>query len=201
MINDSIFEMNLPKPNPDLEREILRCAYGAPIDSVFKGHHERFQNQPVNAVSRQYEKEDDVVIKLGREQYQPYFDEEIFPVVGILTNVDSNSKYACWPPHSDRERIFAMNYYYEEGGDNVTTVFYKQMIDHTPGKGTGKRWQYEEVEPHYTAHFEMNKWYGLSVRRAHSIENVENRRIMFTLSFYGITFDQFILKYPQYIVF
>jgi hypothetical protein len=196
---DSIFEMNLPKPNADLEREILRCAHEAPLDTVFKTHHENFQNVTVNAVSRQYEKTDEVVIKLAKEQYQVYFDEEIFPVVGILTNVHPTEKYACWPPHSDRERVFCMNYYYEEGGENVTTVFYKQMCDNTPGLGTGKRWQYTECEVHEPIHFEMNKWYGLAVRRAHSIENVENRRIMFSLSFYDINFDEFKLKYKHYL--
>lgn len=198
-MNDSIFEINLPKPNANLEREILRCAYEAPLDTMFKNHHETFQNSTVNAVSRQYEKSDNIVIQLGIEQYQPYFEEEIFPVVGILTNVSETEKYACWPPHSDRERIFCMNYYYEEGGENVTTIFYKQMIDDTSGPGTGKRWQYEECEVLDPIRFEMNKWYGLRVRRAHSIENVETRRIMFSLSFYGISYDQFKIKYNHYL--
>ena len=74
------------------------------------------------------------------------------------------------------------------------------MWDHTPGLGTGKPWQYSEVELYKEAHFELNKWYGLSVRRAHSIERIETRRLLFSLSFYNITFDEFKEKYKQYIV-
>jgi len=198
-MSQSFFALNIPKPNQDLETEILRCAAEAPLDNKVKSHHERLQGENLNIISRQYEKEDVIVISLGKAQYQPYFDEEIFPVVGILTNVHSSEKYACWPPHSDRERIFCMNYYYQEGGQKVTTVFYDRIIDHTPGPGTGRIYQYSELNLFEEVHFAMNQWYGLSVRRAHSIEKVENRRIMFSLSFYDITFDQFKQKYPKYL--
>lgn len=198
-MNQSFYKLNLAKPNIELEQEILRCAYNAPLDSAIKQFHENIQKKQLNIISRQYEKEDLTVIELSKQQYQPYFDEEIFPVVGILTNVSTTEKYACWPPHSDRERIFCLNYYYEEGGEHVTTVFYQQIANHLSGPGTGRQWQYDDIDVLEEAHFDMNEWYGLSVRRAHSIENIENRRIMFSLGFYDITFDEFRIKYPQYI--
>lgn len=200
METDIILELNLPGPNELLLDAIMRCANEAPIDTRYKGNHERLQGNTINAISRQFEKDNEEIIELARKQYQPFFEEEFFPVVGILTNIDPNEKYACWPPHSDRERIFALNWYIEEGGENVSTVFYKQMWDHTPGLGTGKPWKYSEVEVDHEIHFEMNKWYALSVRRAHSIERVENRRLLFSLSFYNISFYEFKLKYPQYII-
>jgi hypothetical protein len=199
-MNECFYRLNIEKPNELLEKEIMRCANEAPLDTFYQNNHKKLQDRPLNVISRQFEKEDDIVIKLAKEQYQHLFDEEIFPVVGILTNVDPDEKYACWPPHSDRERIFCTNYYYELGGDNVTTVFYKQITDHIPGLGTGRVWKYEEIDILEEVHFDLNQWYGLSVRRAHSIEKVENRRIIFSLSFYEITFDDFRVKYPQYIL-
>jgi len=200
MSDDIILELNLPGPSNQLLSAIMRCASEAPLDTQLKKNHERLQSNTVNAVSRQFEKDDEEVIRLAREQYQPFFDEEFFPVIGILTNVDQYEKYACWPPHSDRERIFGLNWYIEEGGDNVSTVFYKQMWDHEVGAGTGKIWKYSEVELDQSIHFEINKWYALSVRRAHSIEKIETRRLLFSLSFYNMIFDDFKEKYKKYIV-
>lgn len=200
MDTDIILELNLPAPNSQLLDAIMRCVNAAPIDTVIKSTHERIQGNTVNVVSRQFEKDDDEVIQLARQQYQPFFDEEFFPVIGILRNMDKTQKYACWPPHSDRERIFGLNWYIEEGGQHVSTVFYKQMWDHLPGDGTGKIWKYSEVELDQNIHFDINKWYALSVRRAHSIEHIENRRLIFSLSFYNITFYEFKEKYKQYIV-
>lgn len=198
-MKDLFVELNLPKPNDSLMSAITRCVNEAPLDTLNKGNLERFQNYTVNVISRQFEKDDEEVINLAREQYQSFFEEEFFPVLGILTNVNPNEKYACWPPHSDRERIMAMNWYLEEGGEHVPTVYYKQQWDHIPGPGTGRAWKYSEVDLDRPVHFEVGKWYALNVRQAHSIEKIESRRVLFTLSFYNITFEEFKSKYPQYI--
>jgi hypothetical protein len=114
--------------------------------------------------------------------------------LGIIRNIGFE-KFACWPPHTDRVRIFALNYYLREGGEYVTTVTYNTLDHNIAGEGTGKIYKYEDLSIDKIYHLKMNSWYALSVRQAHSIENIENMRLIFTLSFHDITYHEFQGKY------
>ena len=101
--------------------------------------------------------------------------------------------------HADRVRIFALNFYVQEGGKNVTTVMYNSHGDYQVGLGTGRIFKYEDLSVDTLYQLEVKKWYALSVRQAHSVENIETTRLIFTLSLFDITYDQFLIKYKYLI--
>jgi hypothetical protein len=193
-----ITELNLPKPSPVLLEHIYRVAQNADLELGLKAMHDRIQNYTRNSVSRKFVENDAELNKQALIEYGQYFSEKIIPAVGIVKNIQSE-KYACWPPHADRVRIFALNFYVESGGENVRTVMYKRHSNYTPGPGTGEVYPYESLEKETEFCLKNREWYALSVRQAHSVEDIETTRIIFTLSFWDITYFDFLKKYPQYI--
>jgi hypothetical protein len=192
-------KLNLPKPSEELVSEIYRIAETSPLELELKKKHDLVQNYTVNSVSRKFIENDKNFNELVQKEFSSYFTEPFYPAVGIVTNTDI-TRTACWPPHSDRVRIFALNYYLEEGGSNVETVIYKSFDNYNAGVGTGKIYNYSDLETDKKYHLVMNQWYGLNVRQVHSIENVETRRIIFTISFHDLTFFDFEKKYVNLII-
>ena len=92
-----------------------------------------------------------------------------------------------------------MNYYFELGGDNVRTVFYKQkQSDVYPDDPTvGSTADYEMLDVHgeYATH--TNEWYALNVGHYHSVENIETTRIILSIGMPMLSFDQFKMKYDH----
>jgi len=193
-----IIELNLPKPSEKIVQAVYRIADSAPLELELKSMHDKIQDYTKNSVSRKFIEDDEELNRLAQLEFSHLFTETFKPAVGIIKNI-RDEKYACWPPHADRVRIFALNFYINEGGDYVTTVTYKAHGDYRVGPGTGSVFKYEDLEVDNAYHLETNKWYALSVRQAHSIENIENTRLIFTLSFFDLTCAEFIEKYPQYI--
>lgn len=193
-----ITKLNLPKPSKNIIDRVFELSETADLEIELKNKHDSIQNFTKNSVSRKFIENDYIIQELAQKEYSNFFDEKIIPAVGIIKNIQKE-KYACWPPHSDRVRIFALNYYIQEGGEYVTTVTYNTIDNHIAGTGTGKIYRYEDLEIDTVYHTEMNSWYALSVRQAHSIENIETTRLIFTLSFWDITYDKFIEKYNKYL--
>lgn len=193
-----IVKLCLPPPSINLLHEINRVASAAPLEIELKQMHDKIQNFTKNSVSRKFIEDDEIFNKLALKEFSPFFEEKIKPAVGIVKNVQPG-QYACWPPHADRVRIFALNFYVSEGGNHVTTVMYDKYGDYKVGVGTGEVFKYKELNIDKEYHLETNSWYALSVRQVHSIEHIETTRIIFTLSFFDITCAEFIKKYPQYV--
>jgi len=190
--------LDLPQPSNQLKDLILSVANSAPLELDLKKKHDTIQNFTKNSVSRKFIEDNEELNSLACQEFAPLFEEKILPAVGIVKNI-TGDKFACWPPHSDRVRIFALNYYLQEGGENVETVTYKYLDNHNAGIGTGRIYKYDELEEDERFRLKMESWYALSVRQAHSVENIETTRIIFTLSFHDITYFDFLKKYPQYI--
>lgn len=193
-----IVELDLPAPSERIIQAAYRIANSAPLELELKEMHDRVQDYTRNSVSRKFIEDDEELNRLAQEEFKFLFDEEFKPAVGIVKNIQTD-RHACWPPHADRVRIFALNYYIQEGGSNVTTVMYDGYGDYRIGPGTGSVFKYEDLVVDTQYHLKTKSWYALSVRQAHSIENIETTRIIFTLSFFDITCKQFIEKYQQYV--
>lgn len=192
-------KINLPRPSKQLVKEIHRIVQSSPLELDLKRTHDAIQNHTVNSVSRKFIEDDKIFNDLVQQEFSSHFTEPFYPAVGIVTNIDQ-TRIACWPPHSDRVRIFALNYYLKEGGTNVETVVYNLFDNYTAGTGTGKIYNYCDLEKDKIYHLAMNQWYGLNVRQVHSIENVVTKRIIFTISFHDFTFIDFQKKYSELII-
>jgi hypothetical protein len=193
-----IVELDLPHPSENIIQVAHRIANSAPLDLELKAMHDKIQDFTKNSVSRKFIEDDEELNILAQSEFGHLFDEKFKPAIGIVKNIQPD-KCACWPPHSDRVRIFALNYYIKEGGKYVTTVTYNRHGDYKVGPGTGSIFKYEDLTIDTEYHLKMNQWHALSVRQAHSIENIESTRIIFTLSFYDITCKNFIEKYRVYV--
>lgn len=192
-------KLNLPSPSTAIVNEISRIVLDAPLEMNLKKLHDGIQDYKINAVSRKFIEDDQTFNDLVYHQYTQYFNHKFFPAVGIVNNVFAD-KIACWPPHSDRTRIFALNYYLQEGGDNVQTVMYKTHDNYDSGIGTGKIYKYQDLAIDKIYHLRMKQWYALNARQAHSIENIVSRRIIFTLSFHNISFFEFCEYYKDFVM-
>ena len=193
-----IIELNLPAPSEKIIQAIHRIADSAPLELELKAMHDRMQDYTRNSVSRKFVEDDEELNNLAQLEFGHLFEEKFKPAAGIIKNL-SDSQVACWPPHADRVRIFALNFYVQEGGKNVTTVMYNTHGDYQVGLGTGSVFKYEDLSIDTSYHLEIEKWYALSVRQAHSIENIESTRLIFTLSFFDTTCREFIEKYSDYV--
>lgn len=192
-------KINLPSPSAAIRKEIFRIVESSPLEMSLKSKHDSIQNYTVNSVSRKFIETDSIFNDLVQSEYSRYFDEPFSPAVGIITNTDVNT-IACWPPHSDRVRIFALNFYLTEGGQRVETIMYDHHDDYISGIGTGKIYNYSDLKVEKTYHLKLNQWYALNVRQAHSIENIETQRIIFTISFHDFNYFDFVKKYSNFII-
>lgn len=193
-----IIELDLPSPSNKIIQAIYRISDAASLELNLKAMHDKVQEYTRNSVSRKFIENDEELNTLAQNEFAHLFEEKFISAAGIIKNIQ-NDQYACWPPHADRVRIFALNYYIKEGGKYVTTVTYKNHIDYRAGPGTGAVFRYKDIAIDKTYHLKMDNWYALDVRQVHSIENIENTRLIFTLSFHNITCNEFIKKYTDYL--
>ena len=189
--------LKLPQPSIELVELCRHMAITAPLEMNLKKLHDNIQNHTVNSVSRKFIEDNDKLNLLVNREFQNYFRHPMYPALGIVKNIGDT--IACWPPHSDRTRIFALNYYIEEGGSNVQTVMYNTIDNYDAGKGTGNIFPYRGLTLDQVFHLDMNQWYAFNVRKVHSIENVVSTRLILTLSFHDLNYFDFLNMYPDYI--
>jgi len=193
-----MLKLNLPKPSKELYNEIWRVANNSGYDWDLKAALDKINRYQVNSITHVFP-EDDIITKLTMDEYQEYFlGHKLIPSVGVLKNTEKN-RTSCFPPHGDRTRIFALNFYIQKGGKDVKTVFYDKHISFNSGPGTGEQFRYDEVEVETVYRTKMDTWYALNVRQIHSVEDVETIRIIYTISFHNISMVDFIEKYHSYI--
>lgn len=155
-----------------------------------------FHGGTVSAVNHTY----DLIPTLDQEiknLYSEYFNEPIIPMIGVQRNV--GKVLGCTPPHCDRARNLAINYYIDLGGENVTTNFYNyQRTD--SDRTAAENLRYDQVELVESHQLTTDTWYAFNVQQCHSVENIETLRI-----FIGIIvesnpdFTKFIEEYKMYV--
>jgi hypothetical protein len=192
-------DLKLPNPSNELINKCYEISGIAPLELALKAKHDYVQNYKVNSVSRKFIEDNTELNELAVAEFGGCFRHHFIPAVGIVKNTQTDT-YACWPPHTDRTRIFALNYYIEEGGDNVTTISYQTHDDFISGEGTGKIFKYEDLTIDTVYHLKMNQWYALDARQVHSIENIKTTRLIFTLSFLNLTFFEFVDEYKHFLL-
>ena len=174
------YKLFLPQPSQNLIDKVRERALLEPINYSSAKWHKEFQGGTINCASGTFFT-DETITKLVRLEFQKYFKKEIYPIIGILKNIDPLSSSA-YPPHIDRSRSMAINYYIESGGDEVETVFYKFKDPHRTF-GEIKVAKYADIIPLTKVQFNSNTWYALDVTKIHSVENITAMRLMLALSF------------------
>jgi hypothetical protein len=104
------------------------------------------------------------------------------------------SRMAIFPAHTDRKRGVALNYVLQPGGNSVKLHFHEQAAS------IGNTF-FNEIEAPIIKTFdtENDAWGALNARAIHSVTDIEDDRILFTLSpvDQDLSFDDFIAKMNQ----
>ena len=173
----NVVTLKLPAPSADLVRDLHTTASNMKPNPDARRWLNEFYSGKINAVDQLFEfVTPDLDIKLQME-YAPWFEYPVKFAMGVMRSPDSTP--ACLPPHIDRARALAINYYFELGGDQVSTVFYDYADTTQPD--SAKNLLYQDINIIETHVFSTNTWYAYDVNRAHSVENIVSSRYFFSI--------------------
>ena len=171
-----IYELTLPKPSNKLLLSVEDHFKKLSLDLSRKQWLDEFNNNKINAVPHDFAVVPELQ-QLVNEEYGNFFKYDLFAAVGVMKNLSENP--ACLPPHIDRGRTLAINYYIELGGDKVSTCFYD--IEAPTARTESINLKYTQVNKKQEIVFQKNKWYAYDVCVAHSVENIIDTRLFLIL--------------------
>lgn len=179
MIETKVYQLDLPAPSEQLLKEVNKYVQGANLKESTKEWLDDFHNGKLNTALHLFST-DEKITQLIKQQYADFFpDIDIIAVIGIMKN-NSTSESACQPPHVDRYRSLAINYYIELGGNQVQTSFYDYEA---PAENDfAPNFHYHDVNRIGYHIFDKNKWYAYNVSQCHSIENILGIRYFLSIS-------------------
>lgn len=179
-----IYYPQLPPLPAELEQEIVTAANSLAPDESGRQWVEQFHDNQIRAVSHVYGRGHTILSEHFQQElqriYGPYFDNErLVGIVGKLENT-YGSGLAESPPHCDRFRHFAVNYLLQSGGTNVLTCFYNE---HRVGTDLteAENGRYNNLTLDFKVCIPERIWHAYDVQYYHSVENIENARLMFSL--------------------
>lgn len=172
-----VYQLDLPHPSLELISKVKNFVDTTTLNPSNKGWLDHFHNSD-NSALHLFTLVDSITPTV-QEEFGPYFSNtEIMAVIGIMKNPNSTGS-VCQPPHIDRARALAVNYYIELGGDNVQTSFY-DLEDRTRAD-SAQNFQYSQVKKIGHCIFDKHKWYTYNVSQCHSIENITGTRYFLSL--------------------
>ena len=172
-----IYKLNLPPPSGPLIALLEDLARSTALDIKGKKWLDE-QNHSGNSAEHLFFMSDPVT-EMVQQEFGMYFQAPIMALVGIMRS--SDGKPANQPPHTDRARALAINYFVQLGGDHVTTTFYD--IVERPQLSHARNFTYQEARAHQQGSvvFEQDNWYAFDVCRCHSIENITSTRLLVSI--------------------
>jgi hypothetical protein len=172
-----IIELNLPLPSAEIVSvaqsivKTLTLKDKADIDVMYSpavsAHNWFFRANALDA--------------LVNKHYGSIFHKHrLFSVIGIM-RPDDNAIVSCHPPHIDRDRFLAINYYLETGG-NVRTVFYDRV-----GKPASRTTWVNYAQANVVSEHILRTdcWYAFDTSRAHSVEGIVSERFLMSIELAG----------------
>lgn len=170
-------KLNLPEPSHELLEMIKKDAFIAPINPDNKRWLDEFHNGTINSALHLFYDAGEYINNRLREEFQQFFpNHKLRMIIGIMQGtVDQPT---CHPPHIDRARALAVNYYIELGGEEVTTVFYNLV---QPIRGESYNIRYDQTNGCYSQTIFNKGWYAYDVTRCHSVENLQGTRLFFAI--------------------
>jgi len=154
----------------------------------------KLHNYEIDVVNYDFEWAQNINVEMSTF-LAPYFpNEEIITVAGVMRNVSGN--FAWLPPHCDRLRHLAINFYIELGGNNVETKFYDYNRQDRSDMSEAFNLRFSEIKETASYKFQTNRWYCYDVQQCHAVSGVETNRIFLALIIKSnLTLDQFKQKY------
>lgn len=195
-------KVDLPDPSSHLIKTVLEFADQFQFDLDKKRWLDEFHRNKINSGLHHFDSPGWLGDLLQKE-YQGFFPlHRISGMIGIVKN--SQDSVACLPPHTDRSRAVGLNYFLELGGTNVETVFYDQV---NPIVGMATNIPYDQLKEVGRLCVAEPGWYCYRVERAHSVENIESRRIFIAIRLvkksinqemdFEYNIDDFVCDYPH----
>lgn len=139
---------------------------------------------------------DNTIVKLIQQQFQQYFLYNIKNVYLILMESYDN-KPRVMPPHTDKHRRTAINFYTRLGGDTTRLILYEKYG--STDLDNSELSKYEDLIVHSKNNLNALNWYAFNPKQFHSIENVTSKRLCIGL-FFVEPFDQFLEDHSKILV-
>jgi hypothetical protein len=164
--------LHLPAPSKEFLDQFRVCCNQLFLDPENKQWLDRLYSNQINSALHLFTHVPELDQAL-RQEFQQYFHRhQIDCWAGLMS--PGSAEPACLPPHSDRGRALAINYYVDLGGDHVTTVFYNR-VEPTLARATNV--PYDQVQAVDHQIFGPG-WYAYNVNRCHSVEHIQSTRMV-----------------------
>ena len=199
--------LNIPNLPEHIFQQALLISEEVPDDLIGMNGVQSWYGNSIRVGSHVYGRvnailPNDMQLELN-EIYSSYFNCNFTAIIGKLKNVYGNGT-VCIPPHCDRRRLIAINYLMKSGGCNVETVIYKTgrtNLDLSKAQDA----RYEDLEINFKTCIPIKTWHAYNVQYYHSVENIENTRLLFSLvldtDIQGIlTYNTFLDRYKHLII-
>ena len=165
------------------------------INNNSKKYFDNSQNNKMNCAEGQKFQCDYFVNLQIKKEFQPFIQETFYTSIGIFKNIGDDN-LSCLPPHIDSVRTLNLNYIISEGGENVLTTMYKTDIPKVT-KNMLQMESYQNLEIDFSVKTIANNWYAMDIQNYHSVDNIENERVILSISFSHINYDYFKNKYEH----
>ena len=186
--------LRLPPPSAELKSQIQSHIDSINLDPDRKRWLDEFHDG-INSALHIFDRAQSLDDKLY-DEYQKFFpNKQICLVIGVMKS--NSSAPASQPPHIDRGRALAINYYLELGGESVDTVFYNKT---SATREVAQNIRYQDVQEINRHCLKLDTWYAYDVWRCHSVENIESRRTFFSIAFLdkpNYNTENFCEEYPE----
>ena len=195
-----MLELNLPAPSDKLINYIKEFSLEFPIDEINISRRQKFIecNSNINIALASHPTTD-LLKEFILQEYSNFLQlqKNDFEVNCLLMqNLDS---VPCFiPPHTDIGRPIAINYTIMSGGSKVETTFYKNYSENR--EGTTSHYNDSNLLKDKSYELNDNKWYAFNARQYHSVDNIQDKRLVLSISFWKCQFVNFKELYKDLIV-
>lgn len=193
-----ILELAIPSPPATVIQRLVAFAQTLGHNDSSREWLRRFHNNEINVVNYDFEWAQEINEEMS-SFLAPYFPkEDILTVAGIMRNVSDEP--AWLPPHCDRLRYLAINFYIDLGGNNVETKFYNYNRQDGADMSEAHNLRFNDIEEIISYKFQTGRWYCYNVQQCHAVSGVETARIFLALIIKSnLTLEQFKEKYSSII--
>ena len=192
------YKFNLPQPDLTIISEILDYCNSFPEDPIANETAGYYSNNHMSNIAKSRVFYGEKIQEYTEKTYQQYFKDKIFGILINLININSTT-IASYPPHTDAgRRTIAINRCIQMGGTDVRTRIYKQESDnHIIGRVSKKKEQFDLLGEYQ---FNDEAWYQFCPQNYHSVHNIVDHRILYSICFQNIREPEFIEKHNHLII-
>ena len=192
------YKFNLPQPDLTILSEILDYCNSLPEDPIFNTRALNYSDNHLINVAKCAYFHNEKIQEYTEKTYQQYFKDKIFGIFVNLINLNLNT-VSTYPPHTDGGgRTISINRCIQIGGPDVRTRIYKQESDYkTNGLMSTKEEQFDLLGEYQ---FNDESWYQFCPQNYHSVHNIVDHRILYSICFQNIREPEFIEKHKHLII-